>query len=531
MAIALGPILHATQSPNPEEWCFAIQLTVDAADAPNIGVNFADEDVRVGPQEIATLFPDPLRLVVLRYAVAVPRKTAERIVSYAITGMAGSPRNIDSVAVPAVGELPRIATFSCNGFMHARDRQKVKDPAKMWTEMKDRHTLGIFNSNDADNTSGFHLLIGGGDQVYADENPTVIEAHNMSKAEQDSEPPPDFFAHALKDYVERYIRVFGIAEIAHMMARVPGIYTWDDHDIMDGWGSQGYEDAWVFQEVYEAARRAFEVFQVGGANALVCRVNGAPGRGANHYLQYLKCRETTQWLDIVLLDLRSHRTKERVLSDEQWASLHSILAEHGNMPVAERRNVRRHILVISSIPLVYLRYPGLSRWVATTLDSGNADDLLDQWEHPAHQGERARLLNRLLEARAISDAQVTLISGDVHVAALGRVVSERREHLRVIAGRRETNAIITQITTSAIVNAPPSGIEMRVIELGSSDGKAHCGNGVYTELLDVDNHNARLAARNFVSIGFDRAERKRGQMWIEWVAEDQRARQQFAISP
>ena len=63
-------------------------------------------------------------------------------------------------------------------------------------------------------------------------------------------------------YCERWREDRGIGAL---LERVPGLFTWDDHDIFDGWGSwpEDRQDCPVFRGLIEVAREHFALFQLG----------------------------------------------------------------------------------------------------------------------------------------------------------------------------------------------------------------------------------------------------------------------------
>ena len=219
-----------------------------------------------------------------------------------------------------------------------------------------------------------------------------------------------------------------------------------------------------------------------------------------------------------------------MLSEAQWRDLRQAIADYVQDAAAAPEGTIRHLWIVSPIPVVYLRFP-----VATTMLNlipgvqAMEDDLLDQWEHGAHSGERARLLMTLLELRKKGNVQVTILSGDVHVASIGRLVSSLPDHVRAA----EAEAIIMQVTSSAIVNRPPGRFELKAIEAIGLEGRGHVANGVFTELLEVDPGHGRIALRNFVTLAFDAPEASggKGRLWADWIVEDGRKRKQLVIFP
>src|SRR3546814_16994386 len=88
----------------------------------------------------------------------------------------------------------------------------------------------------------FGLLLQGGDQLYADE---VVRQHPGLRAWhrcRTSHTHHHAFTETMREAaarfsVERYLTLYGLPGIAALVARVPSLMLWDDHYILDGWGS------------------------------------------------------------------------------------------------------------------------------------------------------------------------------------------------------------------------------------------------------------------------------------------------------
>jgi hypothetical protein len=537
MGLLLGPILYARTSDDPNRWRFDVRVLATGDVEPRLIVDLDGGSTERTGLAIAR-FPGTTRLWTWR--VAVPRAAEEQRISYRIVDGAESLAHVGDVAIPAAGTLPRVACFSCAGFAKSSDALKVEDPEALWTSMIYRHTRGLEGDVSPDDPTGFHLLLGIGDQIYADSIPSTSWLQRLPRDQlKRLRASVTFEDRVLREFVELYTRVWSYPAVAHMLARVPGVHTWDDHDIMDGWGSHATEiqEHPRYRSIFSAARVAFSVFQLGGDASgeapLVVRTGG--GEGTDHFLQHLKLREPTRWLDIILLDLRSHRTKRQVLSPAQWRTLSQAMDQYvADAEAAEAAGSaaeHRHVLVVSTIPVVYLRF----RFGVFVLENlipgtqGLEDDLRDQWEHPAHQGDRARLIMKLLELRSRARAQVSIVSGDVHVASRGRVVSSDPRHIRTEPP--ENRATIAQLTTSPIVNAPPPGWQASLLEKIGTGERSEVAEAVFTELVEIESGRQVLPMRNFLSLGFDRpGGGDQGRMWAEWVMEDGVPRQQLVVT-
>ena len=79
------------------------------------------------------------------------------------------------------------------------------------------------------------------------------------------------------------------------------------------------------------------------------------------------------------------------------------------------------------------------------------DDLDDHYTAKTHKAERAKLVQTLQEISAEFSVRVTILGGDVHLAALGRFYANPK--LKILA--EHDNRYMANIVSSAIVNKPP----------------------------------------------------------------------------
>ena len=210
---------------------------------------------------------------------------------------------------------------------------------------------------------------------------------------------------------------------------------WDDHDIVDGWGSYPPErqSCPVFREgIGPAATKAFQVFQKQQPAGTPPAGSLFPGSFSQGF--------TIGQVGILALDMRSERTIDQVLSPGHWRAVYDWMDGLDGIG---------HLLVMSSIPLVYPSLRALEDLVVAFPGRQDLeDDLRDRWSSDGHRVERLRLVRRLLDLAEREKARVTIVSGDVHVAALGYLESRREEP-------RSNAAVINQLTSSGIVHPGP----------------------------------------------------------------------------
>jgi hypothetical protein len=547
----LGPMLYVADSQAPDTWAFSVNLYLagtDSARPPPLRLVFLDANGTELPgaaeprPELAADFSgirSPAAGVLWKWRVCLKREDTAKRVAYRFvpTDAAAVLEGVDDVKdvlVPERGGLPRAAFFSCNGGGSAdawNAVSKMARPFGCWDDMKEQH---------ADPAGGFHLLLGGGDQVYADSiwytSQELVDFRKLSLDEKLAcELPAGFHDDLVARYVELYCERWNATSgIAPMMARVPGLFTWDDHDIFDGWGSHEKLQACAwYRNIYSAAAVTFEAFQLGGLRT-ADKTPRERKPGETHYLQTVRFTGAECDLDVVALDLRSGRTcrvrssgktEYAVMSEGQWTDLDAWRRSHGERP--ETGTKYRHVIVVSSVPLVHLRFGQAAEGMGGMMDL--RDDMLDQWESHVHRGERTRLIMDLFRLAKESCCAVTVVSGDVHVGARGLIRSRNPEHL--LPGVAE--AAIEQVTSSAIVHPPPGMLQFLGMRMLAAEGVEDLPSFMETELLPVGS-DRYLRERNWLSLCVKRpgnSATSRPKLWLRWEAEHTAVSMQVVVEP
>lgn len=419
----------------------------------------------------------------------IAQHEAQRTIAYSIAGDDAAA----TLWVPGRSQSPRIAYASCNGFSIPGDMRRTEDKNISWRSLEKEHRR-----------LPFHLLLLGGDQIYADELWTKIAAlrsfNERPRAERLRARAGPGLQRAIEQfYVETYCQRFSPQPVAAALASIPTMMMWDDHDIFDGWGSYSAEEqaSDIFQAVFAAARKCFSLFQL-LSDPGTPSWPALPGQPAFNALLRLG------QVGLLILDLRSERTQHQILAPSTWDVVLAAL---------DRTHGLSHLLVMSSIPVVH---PDLS-FAETALDllpigQELEDDLHDQWGSYSHRTERLRLVHRLLEFAEAEGTRVTILSGDVHVAALGVVASARRPV-------RWLNAnVINQLTCSPIVHPPPPRIVRWLLErLGAQVNELD--RGITAQMMQFPGTDSRfIAKRNWLSLDVEIEERRR--IWANWFVED-----------
>ncbi|KAF9135591.1 hypothetical protein BGW39_001917 [Mortierella sp. 14UC] len=366
--------------------------------------------------------------------------------------------------VPALDEAHNWAFYSCNGFT-----SDVEDPE---TNFHGANPLwdDLLTAHDA---KPFHTMIGGGDQIYNDDvlaTPEMVEWLAKDEEERATTEFDGQKRYAVeKYYFDHYVQHFTSGSYSQALSLIPSVNSWDDHDILDGYGSYPpkYQLCDVMQGIGAAASRFYLLFQQ-HANRDTTRKAGlltsSTGKGWNCITHFGK--RTL----VVLPDTRSERTKEVILSDETYKLLDEQI----------RSNIlpsTRHLVVVLGTPLVY---PALTLFEDSLEAMGDTlsrqgivgkifgkckafenvlgqfgpellDDLVDSWACNVHTEEKRKFVELLQAISSQYGVRTTFVGGDVHVGGAGRLFGTNN------TDRLRDPFHMTQIVSSAIVNGPPPG--------------------------------------------------------------------------
>ncbi|MEQ8814416.1 MAG: alkaline phosphatase D family protein [Thalassobaculum sp.] len=401
----VGPILFARGCDRRAFQLAALLVTGDREAAPVLIPDGADP---VPPVRLDGRFGR----IVWRYDFALP---ARADATYRL-----GPQ-VFPVAADLSGDL-RIAFVSCNGQENGDLRRPVDERNAMWERLARENA-----------SRPFGLLLQGGDQLYADEvldaDPGLRRWWNAPVRDKDRHP----YTVAMREtaerfYFERYLALFEQPGIAALCARVPSLMMWDDHDIVDGWGSHPSRtlDSPVGRGLFAAARAAFALFQLARSPDEADAMGGTLGYGA-----------AFPGFTVVAPDLRSERRPDRVMGPAGWAALEGWLATASD---GER------LLLMSTVPLLGPRLSWVE-WLIGALPgiAKYKDDLRDQWQSRSHRAEWRRLL-RTLEREAVERGRgVTALSGEIHLATRGEMAFG-------------DGSVLHQLVASGIAHpAPPAG--------------------------------------------------------------------------
>jgi len=245
------------------------------------------------------------------------------------------------------------------------------------------------------------VVIGLGDAVYADSDNSV----NIVKIYQNQVRRKSYDKDEIGDlYKLNYIAHWSIHDFSAILKTHPHIFTPDDHEYYDGYGSEPQADA-KLERLFSAGRLAAEEFILSGGPRF--------RKGLHAEAHQFFVEEPAACF--VFDSRESRHYKRSIMSERQLKDFTEFLAK-----TEQNQNVRLLILSVS-VPLVFLR-KGWEDFLAQVPDFVQdvfhfRDDVRDSWSSPGNI-EYLRILFELLRKLDSNrpDLQIVLISGDIHVA-------------------------------------------------------------------------------------------------------------------
>lgn len=291
----------------------------------------------------------------------------------------------------------------------------------------------------------------------------IIKDYTLGDGSLDRAGLIEYFTEIYQNYYRTY---WNFTNLKKLFASVPQYMIWDDHEIMDGWGSYTKEERRkllnkFFQDddedtndeivklMFEAAKHAY--FQFEHSHNPRTHLDWNPDNNAQCEWDYSFYVDN---FGFYFLDMRGYHDYERhqegnaLLGDEQMQRLDNWL----NKSSTKRKKT---IFIISTVPVVH--------WgpFVIKLDVGSMkDDIRDEWEHESNHSERQVLLDKIFKFSMDNNCPVVFLSGDVHCSSFYSIEDE--DYL----GARVFNA-----TSSAISRKPaPEKAEWFMKKPGKLEG-------------------------------------------------------------
>lgn len=452
-------------------------------------------------------------------------------VTYAVNGDAA----LADFYLPARSQTMNTVFHSCNGFSLGVDPDNFH--GCLWKDVLRHHQV-----------QHYHVMLGGGDQIYCDMVKEVCEPihkwaqekhlhrkRKMRFPQEDRQQTEIFF-------LNHYIAWFGYGfwkgphgqclkpDFPKALATIPSVNIYDDHDIIDGFGS--YVEATMTSEIFagigQVAFKYYMLFQHHTHPQENPDVepswisNPRPGP----YIQqpsrsiYVRLGHSASFLG---LDCRTERKLDRIVYPDTYKIAFSRLrAELG----ADKRI--KHLMVMLGVPIAYPRLvwleslltskimtpiKALARHRIVAQGSLNEfdgaieilDDLNDHWCAKTHKAERNQFVLDLQQLAKETSVRITILAGDVHLAATGHFFSAPSTGLTNTP--ENDHRLMLNVISSAITNTPPSS---KMADFLNTRNKNHklkpdtYENMVPMFRYDVDgtnrNNRCLLPRRNWCSI-------------------------------
>ncbi|KAI4913873.1 hypothetical protein J4E90_005593 [Alternaria incomplexa] len=407
--------------------------------------------------------------------------------------------------VPSITQSMRIMFHSCNGFSVGTDMDVWSGPV-LWNDVLRMHEQ-----------RPFHVMLGGGDQIYND----GVRVDGPLKPWTDIHSPhkrrefpfgQQMRADCDEYYYNNYVKWYGHKPFSTANSQIPQVNIWDDHDIIDGFGSytDHFMNCAVFRGIGGVAHKYYLLFQHHLAPPKSTYTTDAPqttnvtgqGEGTTpadpvqvdstfvmtndegdpSYLigskpgPYVEERSRSIYCQLGAriafagIDARTERTRHQVNYPETYKMLFDRLdAEFTANPEL------KHMILLLGVPIAYPRLIWLENILQSPLIApikflnkrfGFAggffnqfdgkvdllDDLDDHYTARQHKEERRNLIHSLQAFSKKFSARVTILGGDVHLGAIGRFYTNPKTHqIPAEADHR----YMPNIISSAITNKPP----------------------------------------------------------------------------
>ncbi|KIW03357.1 uncharacterized protein PV09_05565 [Verruconis gallopava] len=477
------------------------------------------------------LYEDPDKTF-WRFSLDIPIQTYEARWQYALASPSGV-QITRTFVVPSKSQSMRIMFHSCNGFSVGTDVDAWNGPA-LWNDVLRMHEQ-----------QPFHVMIGGGDQIYNDGVRVDGPLKPWTNISNPKKRRDFLFSEEMRRqcdeyYFKNYVRWYGQEPFKSANAIIPQINIWDDHDIIDGFGS--YTDHFmrchVFRGIGGVAHKYYMLFQhhlpppkstftsdapatihtegsttapdpeqlkdswvlTGEKEDPAYIIGAKPGPYVEEHSRNIYCQLGAR-IAFAGIDARTERTRHQVNYPETYQKFFERL----DAELSANKNIK-HLILLLGVPIAYPRLQwlenifsspimgpvrllnkrfGLAGGLFNQFDGqvDLLDDLDDHYTARHHKSERRELIQRLQKFSKDHSVRVSILGGDVHLAAIGRFYSNPKLN---IAAEHDWR-YMPNIISSAITNKPPP---QAVANLLAKRNKIHhLDHDTDETLLEIFNHD------------------------------------------
>ncbi|KAG8623164.1 hypothetical protein KVT40_008140 [Elsinoe batatas] len=500
--VYFGPYLRYTNVDLERSlWLGSILIISEAPQPPTVHIH-QSTDLSPNPRQLkANPIYSHKKFLFYRYDIDLLMEEHAAKWTYAITSHMGCTRYEFLVAGRHETNW-RFITHSGNDFalsVSAAERTKVGGVSLMWKDVLQKHQ----------ECGGFHAQLGLGGQIYADrlwsDVAMLKQWTTLSGKENRKNAPwtPKHEEDVIHAFFHFYTSHFDQPHLREAFAQIPHILTLDDHDIFDGYGSYPdyMQQSHMFKNIGRIGTEMYLLFQHHTTHEILRNVSNdldlftITGTGW-HFLKYLGPAVV-----VVGPDTRSERTMNQVMAGPTYQGLFPKVAI---LPPSVQ-----HCIWMLPVPLVYPRLHSANQ-IANTVTQGKKavtgtfnmlgkvtssvagivgakevvndgfhsvkkavgksglmsgmlspfgefdvlDELRDLWTHESKDLERTYIIRTLQGIAHNKSLRMTFLSGSVNCAGAG--ILHDPQH----PGDHKT---MYQLISSAIVNAPPPGMVLRLL--------------------------------------------------------------------
>jgi hypothetical protein len=396
--------------------------------------------------------------------------------------------------VPAERKIPRIAFVSCCGFHNKpADDKCIKAHYSGWSKLL---------------TTKTDLLVLTGDQIYSDR--LWREVKEARKSFYNGRYSTDDISRKLDAFfLHQYIKSWGHPAMAKALATIPNVMTWDDHDIIDGYGSHvpAIQNSDLFNTIFSIASRYYELFQLRTKQNLSRYHQDSDA----DYTSYFTYRNFT----FILPDTRSHRTRSQILGKTGFQILQDINSKINlsSYRYYDRKKNMNTICFVLPVPIAHRNFNAPFEqfmsvgtalvekiWPYVTRISLD-DDLVDHWDHDNHECEHIKMLELMYAfGEKHEPYSIMVVSGDVHSAGAASIVKD--------------NLAICQLISSPIVNSPMNFFAKWLTSQFSRD-QNKAGECTVTDLKHYGNSEEIIFnKRNFITVSDDYKDKRKDETML-----------------
>lgn len=206
------------------------------------------------------------------------------------------------------------------------------------------------------------------------------------------------------------------------------------------------------------------------------------------------------------LDCRTERQRDEILTEDSYDIIFDRLEDE------IVKGETKHLIVLLGVPIAYPRLNFLENILTSRLmdplkalgragllgnfvnkfDGGVEilDDLDDHWTAKHHKDERNWFIHELQHIASTKSVRITILGGDVHLAAMGQFYSNKKLNIP----KDKDHRYMPNVISSAIVNTPPPDMMADIIN--KRNKVHHLDSNTDEDMIPIFTHDVDGKKRN-----------------------------------